>query len=61
MTKDLKKRTLTSIVLFLLLFFSFINNYILGYVLIIAGLFSVLEFLKMAEIIFKKKKLIKIG
>ena len=60
MTKDLKKRTLTSIVLFLLLFFSFINNYILGYVLIIAGLFSVLEFLKMAEIIFKKKKLIKI-
>ena len=59
MTKDLKKRILTSITLFLLLFFAFMNNYVLGYVLIIIALFSILEFLGMTMIILKKYKIIK--
>ena len=40
MKENLKKRTFTSILLLLLLFFSFINNYLLGYVLIIFAIFS---------------------
>ncbi len=59
MIKDLKKRILTSVVLFSLLFLSFINNYVLGYVLIIVGIFAVLEFLGMTNIILNKKKLTK--
>ena len=59
MTKDLKKRILTSITLLLLLFFAFMNNYVLGYVLIIIALFSILEFLGMTMIILKKYKIIK--
>jgi len=57
MEKNLKKRILTSIALFLLLFFSFINNYVLGYILMIIALFSVLEFFGITEIIFKKQKI----
>ena len=57
MTKDLKKRILTSITLLLLLFFAFMNNYVLGYVLIIIALFSILEFLGMTMIILKKYKM----
>ena len=57
MTKDLKKRILTSITLLLLLFFAFMNNYVLGYVLIIIALFSILEFLGMTMIILKKYKI----
>ncbi len=59
MTQDLKKRILTSITLLLILFFAFMNNYVLGYVLIIIGLFSILEFLGMTMIILKKYKIIK--
>ncbi len=54
MTKDLKKRVFTSIILIFLLFFIFVNNYILGYFLIIIGVFSLLEFFKINLIIFKK-------
>ena len=57
MTKDLKKRILTSTILFLILFFSFINNYILGYVLIVVAIFSILEFLGMTTIILKKQRI----
>jgi len=57
MAKDLKKRILTSSALFLLLFFAFMNNYVLGYVLIIIALFSILEFLGMTMIILKKYKI----
>jgi len=57
MTKDLKKRILTSIILLLLLFFAFMNNYVLGYVLIIIALFSILEFLGMTMIILRKYKI----
>jgi phosphatidate cytidylyltransferase len=59
MTKNLKKRTLTSILLFLILFFSFTNNYLLGYVLMIVALFSVLEFFGIMMIILKRYKIIK--
>ena len=53
MEKNLKKRILTSIVLFLFLFFAFINNFVLGYLLIIISVFSVLEFVKMMKIFLK--------
>ena len=56
MKENLKKRTFTSILLLLLLFFSFINNYLLGYVLIIFAIFSVIEFSGIIKIILKKKK-----
>ena len=57
MTKNLKNRILTSIVLFLILFFSFINNYVLGYVLVVVAMFSILEFFGMTTIILKKYKI----
>ena len=53
MEKNLKKRILTSIVLFLFLFFAFINNFVLGYLLMIISIFSVLEFVKMMKIFLK--------
>ena len=53
MEKNLKKRILTSIVLFLFLFFAFINNFVLGYLLMIISVFSVLEFVKMMKISLK--------
>tara|TARA_B100001175_G_C19372754_1_gene572599 strand:- start:243 stop:893 length:651 start_codon:yes stop_codon:yes gene_type:complete len=58
MTKNLKKRLLTSILLLSILFFSFINNYLLGYVLIVFAMLSILEFSSMVKIILNKKKYI---
>ena len=60
MVKDLKKRTLTSFILFSFLFFAFMNNYILGYILTIISVFSILEFIGMAKIFFKKKKILQL-
>jgi len=57
MSKNLKKRIYTSIILILMLFVISINNFALGYVLIIAGILSALEFFKMNLIIFKKNKI----
>ena len=59
MKENLKKRTFTSILLLLLLFFSFTNNYLLGYVLMVFAIFSVIEFSGIMKIIFKKKKILK--
>tara|TARA_B100000401_G_scaffold391412_1_gene298116 strand:+ start:194 stop:844 length:651 start_codon:yes stop_codon:yes gene_type:complete len=56
MKENLKKRAFTSILLLLLLFFSFINNYLLGYVLMVFAIFSVIEFFRIIKIILKKKK-----
>ncbi len=53
MKNNLKKRIITSSILFLLLIASFINNYILGYVLLISAMFAILEFLRMTKIILK--------
>ena len=47
MNKSLKRRIYTSLLLIGSLFLMFINNFILGYFLIIFGTFSILEFLKM--------------
>ena len=60
MTKNLKTRIYTSIILFSLLFVMIINNYILGYSLILVGVLSFLEFSKIIEIIFKHNYLKKI-
>ena len=56
MSQNIKKRIYTSIILFLILFLMIINNYAMAYFLIIASVFSVLEFSKMISIIFNKKK-----
>ena len=58
MKENLKKRTFTSILLLLLLFFSFTNNYLLGYVLMVFAIFSVIEFSGIMKIIFKNKKIL---
>ena len=58
MKENLKKRAFTSILLLLLLFFSFINNYLLGYVLMVFAIFSVKEFSRIIKIILKKKKIL---
>jgi phosphatidate cytidylyltransferase len=57
MTKNLKTRIYTSIILFSLLFVIIINNYILGYSLILVGVLSFLEFSKIIQIIFKQNYL----
>ena len=60
MKKNLKKRIITSTILLLLLFISFINNYILGYILLIAAIFAILEFFGMTRVILKKFRVSKI-
>ena len=57
MKKNFKKRVYTSISLLLILFLMLINNYIFAYILIIAGIFSIIEFLGISLIIFKKEKI----
>lgn len=57
MRDNLKKRIYTSIILFLILFLMFINIYIFGYILIIVGIFSLLEFYQMNLIIRKNNKI----
>lgn len=56
MNNNLKKRIYTSFFLLFSLFLMIMNNLILGYLLLILGLFSFLEFSAMIKIIFKKKK-----
>ena len=57
MNSNLKKRIYTSVLLLFLLLLMIMNNLILGYLLLILGIFSFLEFSAMIKIIFKKKKL----
>ena len=57
MLKNLKKRIITSLALFILLFIMLINNFIQAYVLIIIGVLALLEFFKISSIIFKKNKI----
>jgi phosphatidate cytidylyltransferase len=57
MSKNLKKRITTSILLLLILFLSYINFYALTYFLLITGVLSILEFLEITNIIFKKKQI----
>ena len=57
MSENIKKRINTALILLIMLFLMLINNFILGYFLIIIGLISILEFNKIILIIFKKKKI----
>ena len=57
MSKNLKQRIYTSSALLLILFFMLINNFVLGYLLIVLSVFSALEFHKIISIIFKKEKI----
>ncbi len=54
-SSNLKKRILTSLALFLLVFFIFISNILLAYSLLVLGVLSVLEFLEISKRIIKKK------
>ena len=56
MTKNLKKRIITSIFLLFVLFFSFINYFLLGYILLIATLLALIEFFAISSSIFTKSK-----
>ena len=58
MKENLKKRAFTSILLLSLLFFSFINNYLLAYMLMVFAIFSAIEFSGIMNIILKKKKIV---
>lgn len=55
-SKNFKKRIFTSIGLIFLLLLMLINNFILGYFLIIIGIIAILEFCKINLIISKKNK-----
>tara|TARA_X000001036_G_C20557830_1_gene757116 strand:- start:275 stop:925 length:651 start_codon:yes stop_codon:yes gene_type:complete len=57
MLKNIKKRIYTSIILLLILLFSFINNYFMAYFLTIVGVFSIIEFTKIIRIIFPNNKI----
>ena len=57
MSENIKKRVNTALILLTILFLMLINNFILGYFLIIISLISILEFNKIILIIFKKKKI----
>lgn len=54
MKKNLKKRIFTSLSLLVLLFVMLIDNFILGYFIIIVGILSILEFFNIIKIILKK-------
>ena len=56
-SKNFKTRINTSIGLIFLLFLMLINNYVLAYVLLVAGIFAMLEFFNMIIVIFNKSKL----
>ena len=57
MPKNLKKRILTSTILFIILILMFINNFVLGYFVLVAGTLSVIDFTKMIKKIFYNLKI----
>jgi len=57
MKKNLQKRIYTSIILFLLLFLMITFTHIMAFLLMLIGIFSVLEFFKISSKIFKKNKI----
>ena len=57
MSKNLKKRTYTSIILFLLLFLMIADNHVMAFFLMLVGIFSILEFFKIILKIFEKNKI----
>ncbi len=57
MSKNIKKRIYTSIILIFLLFLMFLNIYVMGFLLMLVGIFSLIEFSRIISIIFKKNKI----
>ena len=57
MSKNFKKRIITSVFLLLLLFLMFSNSYLLGFFLMILGILSIIEFFNIISKIFKKNKI----
>ena len=57
MSQNFRLRILTSFALFLLVYLMLINNFLLGYFLIIIGTLSILEFINIIDKIFNRKKL----
>mgnify|MGYP001208352275 FL=1 len=57
MNTNLKKRIYTSVILFLIVFLMLINNYVLGYFLMIASILSLLEFMRMTMKIYVNEKI----
>ena len=57
MFKNFKKRFYTSLVLLIILTFMILNEYILGFILMISGILATLEFFQISSIIFAKKKI----
>ena len=56
MSKNSKKRIVTSIGLFLLIYFAFLNKFVLGYFVLVTGLLSILEFNLIMNIILKNNE-----
>ena len=57
MIKNLKKRVYTSLGLFLILYSMLVNNFLLGYFLIIASILSIIEFNQITTVFLKNKKI----
>ncbi|MAJ86185.1 MAG: phosphatidate cytidylyltransferase [Candidatus Pelagibacter sp.] len=60
MSLEIKKRVITSIILFFFLSLMYYSSFIFVYFLIILFVFSVIEFLNISNLIFKRKFFIKI-
>ena len=56
--KNLKKRTVTSLILFFLLFLTFISEKVMIITLLLIGILSLLEFFNLAKKIFRKSFLL---
>ena len=54
MSKQMIQRIYTSLILLLILYLMFINQFFLGFILIISSIFAIIEFNKMMKSIFKK-------
>ncbi len=61
MSSHLKKRVITSSILLLILFLMLIDNIILSYFLIITGIYSLMEFFSLIQIIYRNNKIIQTG
>ena len=58
MFKNFKKRFYTSLVLLIILTFMILNEYILGFILMISGILVTLEFFKLVQSYLPKNKTI---
>ena len=57
MSKNLKKRVYTSLGLFLILYSMLVNNFLLGYFLIIASILSIIEFNQITTTFLRNKRI----